>query len=128
MAKNPNCWTILSLSGKKLDPEKITDLTGISPDFFSEQIVDRKDNGLWQIYSRLEGRHDPEDFIWDILKRIAPVKNTFKKLSKEFDAVLYCSLEFSDPETNGALFSSRVLLILGDLGVKLELHPWKHES
>ena len=125
MAKNPDCWAIFSLSGKKLDPDEITDKTGINPDYYSsDKITEDSEFGLWQIYSRLEGSHDPEKFIWDILKRIAPVKDIIKKLCSEYDAVLYCSLEFSGADVNGAVLSPRLLLILGDLGINLEIHPW----
>ena len=129
MAKNPECWAIFSLTGKDLDPDEITDLTGVNPDFFSsEQITGNRKGGIWQVYSRLEGRREPEEFIWDVLKKIASARDLFKKLCKDYEAVIYCSVEFSGNDIDGVKLSPRLMLILGDLGVSLEFHPWKHES
>ncbi|MBE7413504.1 MAG: DUF4279 domain-containing protein [Leptospiraceae bacterium] len=125
--QKPKSWAVLTVAGNFRPDEFSRDL-GISPDFFEETNSKSGTTGFWQIHSKLSADHALEEHLWEILKRLAPVRLIFKKMIIGIECTIYASVEFSDESTRGIDFSPRILSILGNLGIRFELNPWLNKS
>ena len=123
----PRSWAVLSITGD-FSPDEISNDLNISPDYTQDKNVYLKKNGFWQIHSKLSAERSLEEHLWEILKKIAPVRLVFKKISANFECVIYASVEFSDVDISGISLSPRILTLLGNLGVGFELNPWLNDK
>lgn len=120
----------LSLTGKNLDPEKVTEVLGILPDDRAKRgepfsKISKCIQGSWA----LEG--GPSNWLIEtqmkyILKRIRPVKNQLKKLIKENKTVRYAylTIAFAPPEgiPNACYcFNSKLINEFTSLGIDIAL-------
>ena len=133
MLKTPKSWAILVISGQDLDPEEITKRLSVAPDYFHakstpEIVHGKKNQGYWQLNSKLGGEIPLESHLWSLLKRLALARLEVKKIAKEYNVSLYTSVEFSDENTGGITLGARLLLLLGGLGIDLEINPWNNEQ
>ena len=121
-------WCALIINSMELNPQDLTSSTGITPDYhhpagitdFGESV-----KGHWQLNSVISEELPLEDHIWDILKRIAPVRKEIKDCIESAEGIFYCSTEITDLGAGGFQISSRVLKLIGDLGASLQIHPFK---
>jgi len=125
--QNPRSWAVLAITGN-FQPDDFTKELGISPDYSHEKRVYSQKVGFWQIHSKLSADRPLEEHLWEILKKIAPSRLAFKKLSADLECAIYASVEFSDAETKGINLSPRLLTLLGNLGIGFELNPWLNEK
>lgn len=124
-------WCTFILSAVDLNPQEITSLMSITPDYFhSPSITDSGEsiNGHWQLNSTLPEELPLEEHIWDLLKRIAPVRKKMKDLIAIKEGTFYCSTELSDYGSGGFQLSGRSLKLIGDLGASIQIHPYTPRS
>jgi hypothetical protein len=132
LKKRPKTWATLILSGIDLNPDFVSRSLGLDPDFLLDSDIpnlsERPSQPFWQLNSSLSPDEETQDHIWDILKRIAPKRKEFKDLLGGLEAVIYISIEFADLATDGIRLEPRLLLLLGDLGIPVEVLPWLDEA
>jgi len=116
----PKSWACFAFYGPKLKQDWVTEKLGISPDFSSVPPHEP----VWQLNSRLPASESLNNHLWDILKRIAPIRKEIKEVSEYTQASLYATVEFASEYTKGLRLERRLLLLLGELGIDLELYPW----
>ncbi|TGN19117.1 DUF4279 domain-containing protein [Leptospira idonii] len=130
--REPKSWAMLAIFGPKLRPVDISEKLSIDPDYFHDSDTkDIQNNPLtphWQINSKLSPESSLNDHLWEILKRLAPVRRELKDVASLHEACFYASVEFSSPETKGIRLEKRVMLLLGELGINLEILPWQAED
>ncbi|GBF51965.1 hypothetical protein LPTSP4_35030 [Leptospira ryugenii] len=130
--REPKSWAMLAIFGPKVKPAEITAKLGMQADYFHDSdIKDIDDRSLephWQINSTLSPEEGLNEHIWQLLKRIGPVRSQFKELSSVHTACLYASVEFASMGSKGILLEKRVMLLLGELGLQLEILPWLSEQ
>ena len=122
-------WAVFIISAPDLNPEEITSKIRITPDYFqAPSLTESGDNipGIWQMNSTIAEDLELEEQIWDILKKIAPVRKEVKEAIEKLSAYIYCSVEFSDDDKGGFKFSPRLLNLLANLGVPIQIHPYKN--
>ncbi len=126
--KEAKSWACLVFSGPKLKIDWVSHKLGMDPDFFLDRDTLTSENEPsiphWQLNSKLSAKEPLQNHLWELLKRIAAVRNEVKEVSDICDVCFYTSAEFSSPETKGILLDKRLLLLLGDLGINLEILPW----
>ena len=123
-------WAVFIITGPDLKPDEITSKIRITPDYFQDpSLTDSGENipGIWQMNSTIDEELELEEQIWDILKKIAPVRKEVKEAIEQISAYIYCSIEFSNSDTGGFKFSPRLLNLLANLGVPIQIHPYKIE-
>ncbi|MCE9498904.1 MAG: DUF4279 domain-containing protein [Leptospira sp.] len=133
MLKTPKSWALLVISGPELNPDEITRRLNVSPDYFHTKSTPAikpgiENTGHWQINSKLEGELPLETHLWSLLKRLALARLELKRISKEYKVSLYTTVEFADESTEGISLGSRLLLLIGGLGIDLEINTWKNEK
>ncbi len=111
-------WAILVIYGRNLDPKEISKSLDIAPD----KVLHNEENGItrWQLNSKLEGENPLNDHIDFILKKIYPARKQMIALSKRYKVSLICS--FDKAQGNSVQIISRFLLILGYMGIDLEIY------
>ena len=122
-------WAVFIITAPDLNPEEITSKIRITPDYFqAPSLTESGDNipGIWQMNSTIAEDLELEEQIWDILKKIAPVRKEVKEAIEKLSAYIYCSVEFSDDDKGGFKFSPRLLNLLANLGVPIQVHPYKN--
>ena len=122
-------WAVFIISAPDLNPEEITSKIRITPDYFqAPSLTESGENipGIWQMNSTIAEDLELEEQIWDILKKIAPVRKEVKEAIEKLSAYIYCSVEFSDDDKGGFKFSPRLLNLLANLGVPIQVHPYKN--
>jgi len=117
--KDPKAWACFTFYGSKCRPNWISEESGLVADFQVEEP-----EPIWQLNSRLPAKSPLSEHLWDILRRVAPVRKIIKEIASFTDATIYASVEFSGPGRNGVVFEKRLLLLLGELGIAFELMPW----
>jgi hypothetical protein len=126
--KKPRTWATLVLNGDNLNPDQVSLRLGITADYTNDQnsknFEEKPTAPHWQLNSSLPPTAIYSDHLWDILKKIAPKRKELKEISKNCEAVVYTSVEFADWDIDGISLEPRLLLLLGDLGIKLEFLPW----
>ncbi|MCB1143655.1 MAG: DUF4279 domain-containing protein [Leptospiraceae bacterium] len=123
--RKPKSWAALILTGKDLDPDQISKSLNIEADYSHHPNPEEEIDGQWQINSQLDEEVDLEQHLWELLKRIAGVRKELKPFLDAHQSSFYCSVEYADLNVEGLRLESRTLMLLGSLGVKLVLHPWK---
>ncbi|HNN06955.1 MAG TPA: DUF4279 domain-containing protein, partial [Leptospiraceae bacterium] len=123
--KQPKAWVSLVVSSKELSPKQITEFLKLQPDFTNPVEAKSKKGNFWQLNSSLPDEENLENHLWDLLKKIAPVRDELKDLHIKAEIKFYASVEFADTETNGLQLGPRLLSLIGSLGINLEIHPWK---
>jgi hypothetical protein len=121
-------WCALIISSMELNPQDLTTLTGITPEYLHPAGISDSGESLkghWQLNSTISEELPLEDHIWDILKRIAPVRKEIKESIETAEGIFYCSTEITDSGIGGFQISSRVLKLIGDLGASLQIHTFK---
>ena len=118
-------WVTLIITGPELKPEELTGL-GINPDYFHLPYL--KENGemvqgYWQLNSNLEDVGEIEEHILSILKRIAPFRKDFKEKIQGTHSLFYCSVDFLGQESKGLSLSARILSLLSDLNISIQIYP-----
>ncbi|MDF3820375.1 DUF4279 domain-containing protein [Leptospira sp. 96542] len=123
-------WAMFAISGGRLRPAEVTEKLGLKPDFDQGSDVKDAENaslpGHWQLNSKLSPDHNLADHIWEILKILGPVRRELKEFTENYESVIYASVEFVDEFTKGIKIDRRTMLLLGELGVDLEIIPWKN--
>ena len=122
-------WAVFIITAPDLNPEEITSKIRITPDYFqAPSLTESGENipGIWQMNSTIAEELELEEQIWDILKKIAPVRKEVKEAIEKLSAYIYCSVEFSDDDKGGFKFSPRLLNLLANLGVPIQIHPYKN--
>jgi hypothetical protein len=122
-------WAVFIITAPDLNPEEITSKIRITPDYFqAPSLTESGENipGIWQMNSTIAEDLELEEQIWDILKKIAPVRKEVKEAIEKLSAYIYCSVEFSDNDKGGFKFSPRLLNLLANLGVPIQIHPYKN--
>ncbi|MCB1177896.1 MAG: DUF4279 domain-containing protein [Leptospiraceae bacterium] len=124
--KTPKTWAALLITGKDLDITRISNLLNIDPNFSHSpgENPNNKDIGYWQLNSTLNDSEIIENHLWDLLKKLAPVRNQLKEIHKEFEIHFYCSVEFSNSGIDSLKLGPRLLSLIGNLGVSLEITRW----
>jgi hypothetical protein len=127
--KTPNTWAALVITGE-LNPEEITQLLKIEASFSHAPgtISDSKNKGFWQLNSSLDDTEIIENHLWDILKKLAPVRNLIKGIVEKHQVVLYCSVEYSNSGIDSITLGPRILSLIGNLGVSLQISHWKNKK
>ncbi|WP_411821331.1 DUF4279 domain-containing protein [Leptospira sp. 'Mane'] len=130
--REPKSWAMLAIYGPKLRPEEISERLAIDADYFhSRDTKDIQNEPLdphWQLNSKLSPESPLNDHIWELLKRVAPVRRELKEITAKHDACFYASVEFAGVHTKGIRLEKRVMLLLGELGINLEILPWEGED
>lgn len=128
MAKEKNLpkssvYLILVLEEKST--EEVSSYLKLQPDFAGVNSLGQR---IWQIYSKEKSESSLEKHIESILKKIATVREEFKKINQNHIATLYCSVEFSNQTKTSIELSSRTLTLLGNSGLKLEITRWQNDK
>lgn len=120
----------LSLNGKNLDPEKVTEALGILPDKRGKLGEPcgknrKRKQGYWTLMGG-PSNWRIETQMKSILKRISPVKNQLKKLIKENKTIREATLKiaFAPPEgiPNACYcFNSKLINEFTSLGIDIAL-------
>jgi hypothetical protein len=118
-------WAALVISKNDLDPESVSMRLKLNADFSA--VGKEGEDSIWQLHSRLSDSEELESHIWDLLKRIALARNELRKLVQENNVVIYCSTDLDPNNSSGIRFSPRLMNLLGNLGVVLEIHLWENE-
>ncbi len=128
--KTPNTWAALVITGDKLNPEEITQLLKIEASFSHAPgtISKSKNKGFWQLNSSLDDTEIIENHLWDILKKLAPVRNLIKGILEKYQVVFYCSVEYSNSGIDSIILGPRILSLIGNLGVSLQISHWKNKE
>lgn len=136
MTINSQSWAILSISGE-ISPQEISKKLQLQSNYFHDAEILGKESirstqkeeipTIWQIHSSLPGNSPLEEHIWILLKKIAPVKSAIKELAKNCEVVIYCSVEFSGENYGGIILSPKLMLLVGSLGINLEITSWKRK-
>ncbi|EMY78619.1 PF14106 domain protein [Leptospira weilii serovar Ranarum str. ICFT] len=126
---HPLTWVILSVNEDGLDSESVTRELDLKPDFSTPISATDKEGkplgfGHWQLHSTLDARAPLEDHILQILEKVLPSRHKVKEFSAEHSLCLYVSVEFSDSSLQETEIPSRLLLLLGNLGIKLVFQAW----
>ena len=125
--------THLSLSGKKLDPEKITNALSIEPDRFSyrgEEFMRggklcKTSIGFWGIKDRLRSDANLRNKIKDILDQIMPKKKVLRKILKEAKGELTIAVEPPKGAVNSNyFFPAELINEFTSLGIDINLSFW----
>ncbi|EMJ87545.1 DUF4279 domain-containing protein [Leptospira meyeri] len=121
-------WAMFALSGPKLRPLEVTEKLGIQPDYYHGADVKDIENmtisSHWQLNSKLGPEFPVLDHIWNLLKTLAPVRKSLKEFTESYESTIYVSVEFASEFTKGVVLDKRTMLLLGELGVNLEIIPW----
>ncbi|MBI5204398.1 MAG: DUF4279 domain-containing protein [Nitrospirae bacterium] len=115
--RKPNIRVFLDIRGFSGNPSRITELLGIEPDeswskgdivpakFVSGRVIYDKSKSIkrkyscWTIRASLKKySFNMEDYIKDIIKKIAPVRNKFKKLPKSVNLMLCVWIDIYSPK------------------------------
>ncbi|MDX1960476.1 MAG: DUF4279 domain-containing protein [Leptospiraceae bacterium] len=128
---SPRSWACLVLSGKDLDPDIVTQKLKLKPDYSHK--AHKTDagvevSGFWQLNSTLAETESLENHLMDLLKRLASVRGELKSFLENTDSHFYTSVEHSTVVTDGVILSPRIMMLLGNLGIKLELHQWSEKK
>ncbi len=97
-------WAVSVITSPDLNPDELTTKIRLTPDYFQEpSLTDSGENipGIWQMNSTISEELELEEQIWDILKKIAPVRKEVKEVIEKFSAYIYCSIEFSEKDRGG---------------------------
>ncbi len=121
----PKSSVFLILVLEEKTAEEVSTFLKIQPDFSGVNSLGQR---IWQIYSKEKSDSNLEKHIESILKKIATVREEFKKLNQNHIATLYCSIEFSNQTKTSIELSSRTLTLLGNSGVKLEITRWQNDK
>jgi hypothetical protein len=128
----PRTWAAFILQGNDLNPDEVSELLGVKPDFSIHKklhnLQSQESRPHWQLNSSLSPEASIEEHFYNILKKLAPSRSKLKELTAKLEAVFYASVEFSSMEVDGIRLEPRLLLLLGDLGIHLEILPWLEES
>jgi hypothetical protein len=123
-------WAVFIITAPDLNPDEVTTKIRLTPDYFQEpSLTDSGDNipGIWQMNSTISEELELEEQIWDLLKKIAPVRKEVKEVIEKFTAYIYCSIEFSDKDRGGFKFTPRLLNLLANLGAPIQIHPYNSQ-
>ncbi len=119
---------MFAISGMRLRPVEVTQKLGLTPDYYhggdAKDIENMTIPSHWQLNSKLGPEFPPQDHIWDILKTLGPVRKELKEFTEHFESAIYVSVEFASEFTKGVTLDKRTMLLLGELGVQLEIIPW----
>jgi hypothetical protein len=130
--REPKSWAMIAIFGPKVKPMEITTKLGIDPDYFHDSDIKDMENKSvdphWQINSTLGPESPLNEHIWELLKRLAPARRELKEISSFHEACLYASVEFASEERKGIRLEKRTMLLLGELGITLEILPWSVED
>jgi len=123
-------WAAIVICGK-IPPEEISRLLNLPADF--SHLIEKPNEGSlwhWQYNSRLRDEDPLSIHLLDLLKKIAPKRKEFQEISKQTESTFYCSVEINSLEdSEGIVFDPKLLSLLANLGVKLEIHRWlDHDS
>ncbi|TGL58939.1 DUF4279 domain-containing protein [Leptospira sarikeiensis] len=126
----PRSWALIAVSEPGLDVHEVTRSTGIRPDLSVNKGVPSISGNpiaspLWQIHSKKDASSPIEEHIRELLERIAPHRKEFQSFCEKHNVVLYCSIEFNNGSLEEASLSSKTLLLIGNLGLKLSFHAWQ---
>lgn len=128
----PRAWATLVIQGNDLNPDELTRSLGIKPDFTLEKSVpnlqEKTSLPQWQLNSTLPPDCPAVDHLYEILKKLAPKRKEIREIATTHQAIFYLSLEFADLNVEGIRLEPRLLLLLGDLGIHLEILPWLEEQ
>ena len=122
---SPKVSVFLILLLDEKTPEEISSYLKIQPDFVGVNSTGKR---VWQIDSNEPVTSSLEKHIESVLKRIAAVREDFKKINHNHIATLYCSVEFSSESKTSLELSSRTLTLLGNSGLKLEITRWENDK
>ncbi|MDZ4726418.1 MAG: DUF4279 domain-containing protein [Leptospira sp.] len=130
--REPKSWAMIAIFGPKVKPVEITSKLGMDPDYFHDSdIKDINNVSLephWQLNSKLGPESPLNEHIWELLKRLAPVRRELKEISSLYATCLYASVEYASRATKGIKLDKRTMLLLGELGIQLEILPWLEED
>lgn len=130
--REPKSWAMIAIFGPKVKPMEITAKLGIDPDYFHDSDIKDMENKAmsphWQINSNLGPESSINEHIWQLLKRLAPARREMRELTSTHDSCLYASVEFATDEIKGIRLEKRTMLLLGELGISLEILPWSEED
>lgn len=129
----PLTWAILSVNEDGLDTESVTRTLDLKPDFSTPRVAtDREGKALgfghWQLHSTLDAHAPLEEHILQILEKVLPSRHKVKEFASRHSLCMYVSVEFSDVSRKETEISPRLLLLLGNLGIKLVFQPWQREE
>ncbi|MFN3603140.1 MAG: DUF4279 domain-containing protein [Leptonema sp. (in: bacteria)] len=111
-------FVLFLISGRDLNPEEITQNLQIKPN--TVRISEYDGTVSWQLNSTLEGRKEILEHIEDILKRLYPSRKEIQNISQRFNVQLICNIDTA--ETQKLQIPSRYLVILGSMGVQLDIY------
>ncbi|GBF44299.1 hypothetical protein LPTSP2_36020 [Leptospira ellinghausenii] len=122
-------WAMFAITGTRLRPLEVTEKLGLTPDYYHGGDVKDIENmtipSHWQLNSKLGPEFAAQDHIWDILKTLGPVRKELKEFTENFTSTIYVSVEFASEFTKGVTLDRRTMLLLGEMGVELEIIPWE---
>lgn len=126
----PRSWALIAISEPGLDVHGITRETGIRPDLPVPETVtaisgEPVSSPLWQIHSKKDANLPLEDHVWELIERIAPHRKEFQSVCEKHTVTLYCSVEYNDGSLEEASLTPKLLLLLGNLGLKISFQAWK---
>lgn len=126
-----NVWVIFCVSGENLNLSEIKKVISVEPDYFQgKNTKDYHGNAVrpyLQYNSILASNSSLEEHLWSILKRICENRVEIKALGKNYQLSLYANLENRTSSKHLSVsLSPRLMILLGDLGIQLELEWWSH--
>lgn len=128
--KTPKTWAALVVSGEGLNPDSITEQLKIEASFSHAPgtIPKSKTKGFWQLNSNLDDSEIIENHLWDILKKLAPVRHLLKGILEKNQVYFYCSVEYSNSGVDSIVLGPRILSLIGNLGVSIQFSHWKNKE
>ncbi|MCU0823543.1 MAG: DUF4279 domain-containing protein [Leptospira sp.] len=125
-------WAMFAISGARLRPSEITEKLGIKPDYYhgsdTKDMENRPLPGHWQLNSKLGPEAKLNDHIWELLKTLGPVRKTLRDLTDGLEVSIYASVEYASEFSRGIQLDKRTMLLLGEMGVSLEITPWLSQT
>ncbi len=130
---NAKSWVTLIIQTGSLETEKVSKALKLDPDYFQNPELQEdgtiEESGIWQINSLLDPEESLENHLWSILKRLVQSRNEVKNLIQPpVKAVFYCSTEFVNQDISDIKLSSRLLLLIGGLGIDLEINYLENDE
>lgn len=131
MLDSPKSYAAFVIYGDSVNLKNISDSLNIHPDFFKKPSVTEDGDpvpGLWQINSSIEPELGLEEHLLDILKKLAPKRQELKDILKTEEAVFYCSVDMASDSIDGIMIQPKVLTLIGNLGVPIEIYRWENKG
>lgn len=130
MAALARAVATLRLFGDDLDPERVSELLGVSPTWSERKgdVTPSKSpggariarTGSWRLQAADSTGDNADRQISEILDQLTTDLDVWKSLAARFDVDLFCGW-FLEESNEGVTLSSNTLLALGERGIELDV-------